>query len=632
MWKKLSNSIPATIKSLFARLGIVLILMTLTRLIFYFFNSDSFNHVVLADWFAGVWFDAATICFLFIPFITLCFFPENWQKHWSLRFLKGIAFFAPAIAIIALNLLDTAYYNFTLKRSTADIFVIVSAGNDVGQLLTSFLADYWFLLLMFLLSVYGIYLLYKRTGNGRFSRTSKTGFARQSLYLLLVIPMIVVVGRGGLVLKPISAVDASLYTKPENTALVLNSAFTIMKSIGMDDLEEKHYFTPAELDKLYNPIRKTQPQHILPDKTNVMIIMLESFGDEWVGKFNGGKSYTPFLDSLLDECWYFEYGISNGKKSIEAVPTISASIPTLMDNPFISSAYSNNQIEALPAILRKNGYETAFFHGATNGSMRFNSFAVQLGYEHYFGRYEYNNDEHFDQTWGILDEYFNPWTARQLSKLKQPFMANLFTLSSHHPYFVPKEWRSKVRKGPHPICKSIHYGDISLAKFFEQAQKEPWYKNTLFILVADHTPSTNSNYYSLRTQMYRIPIAFFDPSGKLPRRRENAIFQQADIMPTVLDLVNIRTNYFSIGNSFYSNNPREGVSYLEGVYTYYYQNRMLLFSNDKARSLVDFTLKSKNPPNLLKQEPEMALKMEQRLKAIIQRYNYDLIHNQTVAP
>ena len=66
-------------------------------------------------------------------------------------------------------------------------------------------------------------------------------------------------------------------------------------------------------------------------------------------------------------------------------------------------------------ILKKKGYDSGFYHGATNGSMRFNGFAVQLGFNHYFGRYEYNNDQHFDKTWGILDEYFNPWTAQQLS-------------------------------------------------------------------------------------------------------------------------------------------------------------------------------------------------------------------------
>jgi len=630
MLKKLCNALPITLQSLLLRIALILLLMTITRVVFYFFNMDSFAHVQFTDWLAGIWFDLSTIGLLLMPFIIFSLLPEKWQNNWVIRTLQAITFFVPTLLIVALNLMDTAYYNFTLKRSTADLFVIVSAGNDIGQLLTSFISDYWLLILIFILGVYVLARFYRKTNFRNWKNRKSSKLRVELITLILSIPVCIFLGRGGLGLRPISAIEASLYTRPENSALVLNSAFTILKSIGMDDLEEKKYYTEKELDNLFNPIRTTHPQHILPDGTNVMVIMLESFGNEWVGQFNKSTSYTPFLDSLLDKSWYFEYGISNGKKSIEAVPTISASMPTLMDNPYISSAYSNNQLQSLPSILKENGYSTGFYHGATNGSMRFNSFASQLGYESYVGRFEYNNDKHFDKTWGILDEYFNPWTAKQLTKMKAPFMANLFTLSSHHPYFVPEEWRSKVKNGPHPICKSIYYGDLSLRKFFQQAEKEPWFKKTLFVIVADHTPSSNSEIYNQRTEMYRIPIAFYDPSGKLPRKREKAIFQQIDIMPTVLDLLNIKANYYSIGNSFFSKEPREAVTYLEGSYYYFRNDKLLVFSNDKIVNLFDFTIRTKNPTDLLPGKKAEAEKMASRLKAIIQRYNHDLIHNQTI--
>lgn len=630
MLKKLCNALPITLQSLLLRIAILLLLMTATRIVFYFYNADSFAHVRFTDWFAGIWFDLSTIGLLLMPFIVFSLLPVKWQNNWIIRVLQALTFFIPALLIIALNLMDTAYYNFTLKRSTADLFVIVSAGNDVQQLLTSFISDYWLLILIFIIGTYGLAKLYQKTGFRKWKNPRSGKLQTEIITFFIVIPVFVLIGRGGMGVRPISSIDATLYTQPENSALVLNSAFTLLKSIGKDDLVEQHYFSNKQLDKLFNPKRTSNPQHILPDGTNVMVIMLESFGNEWVGQFNNGTSYTPFLDSLLEKSWYFEYGISNGKKSIEAVPTISASMPTLMDNPYISSAYCNNQIQSLPGILKQHGYSTGFYHGATNGSMRFNSFASQLGYEEYFGRFEYNNDKHSDKTWGILDEYFNPWTARQLSKMKKPFMANLFTLSSHHPYFVPEKWRSIVKKGPHPICKSIYYGDISLRKFFEQAQKESWFKKTLFVIVADHTPSSNNELYNQRTEMYRIPIAFYDPSGKLPRKREKVIFQQTDIMPTVLDLVNIQTDYYSIGNSYFSKEPREAVTYLEGAYYYFQGNKLLVYSNDKIRGLFNFTIRTKNPKNLLPAKKAEAEKMARRLKAIIQRYNHDLIHNQTI--
>ena len=335
MLKKLRHALPITLYSLLLRIGILLLLMTVTRLVFYFFNLDSFAHVSFTDWLAGIWFDLSTIGLLLMPFIVFSLLPEKWQQNWIVRALQAVTFFIPTLLIVALNLMDTAYYNFTLKRSTADLFVIVSAGNDVGQLLGSFFADYWMLILIFIIGTWLLVKFYRRTSIRKLKNTSRSTLRKELAVFFLVVPLFFLIGRGGFGLRPISSIDATLYTQPENSALVLNSAFTLLKSIGKDDLTEQHYYSEKELDKLFNPRRTSHPQHILPDGTNVMIIMLESFGNEWVGQFNNSVSYTPYLDSLLDESWYFEYGISNGKKSIESLTTISASIQTLMDNPYI---------------------------------------------------------------------------------------------------------------------------------------------------------------------------------------------------------------------------------------------------------------------------------------------------------
>jgi phosphoglycerol transferase MdoB-like AlkP superfamily enzyme len=630
MFQKWRSVLPPYTQSLFVRLLAVLIALTITRIIFYANNSGSFSHLRFSDWLFGAWFDVITIALIFLPFIGLSLLPVPFRGNRWYRLLQKITFHLPFLAAIALNLVDTEYFNFTQKRSTADLFAIVSAGNDVGQLLTTFMKDFWFLIVCFIVLFAAMEWLYRKTAPERFAREPyRPSWKKEVVLFVILFPITIFLGRGGITLKPVTIIDATLYTEPQNTALVLNSAFTILKSYGKDDLSEKEYFQLETEERLYDPVRKTHPQHILPDGTNVVVIMLESFGNEWVGAFSDSTSYTPFLDSLIGESWVFEYGFSNGKKSIEAVPSIVASMPSLMDNPYISSAYSNNELETLPSVLKKNGYSTAFYHGATNGSMRFNSFAKLAGFDEYFGRLEYGNDNHSDKTWGILDEYFNPWTARQLTKQKAPFFATLFTLSSHHPYFVPAHWKGKLKSGKYPICRSIHYGDVSLKYFFDQAKKEPWYNNTLFVLAADHTPSTSSSFYSERTQMYRIPILFFDPSGKLPRKREKAIFQHIDIMPTIFDLVNIDTDYYAIGQSYFSGDKREAVTYLEGSYYYFCDDLMLVFSGDEPRSLVKYTVKRGAKQQSFSLKSAKAKRMTNRLKAIIQRYNRDLIRNQT---
>ena len=617
------------IKILLLRLSIVFGMMTATRILFLFFNSDSFSSIGIIDFIVAAWFDCITISLYFLPFILLSLIPVSKTFFRAKEILLKIYFHSVNLLMLAMNLMDIEYFKYTSKRSTFDLFAILGAGSDFAQLATTFVRDFWLLILLFAVLIFLTEIFYRKT-KFTYLQTSKI-WKTLLINVIIIFPLFVLVARGGFQLKPIGIMEASQYSNPENSAFVLNTPFTMLKSYGKKRLEIKNYFSEKVENALFNPIQISQPQGILPDGTNVMIIILESFGNEFVGTFSGNKTYTPFFDSLISQSLTFEYGIANGKKSIEAVPAIIASIPSLMDNPYISSPYGNNKIESLATILKRKGYETAFYHGATNGSMRFDGFAAQAGFEHYFGRYEYNNDKHFDKTWGILDEYFNPWTAKQLSKLKEPFFSTLFTLSSHHPFYIPSHMRKRVKNGPQPICASINYGDIALKKFFAEAKKQPWYDNTLFVLVADHSPATIDPVYSQRRFMYQIPIVFFHPKKLLPIKKEPIIFQQLDILPTILDLLNVKTKFYSYGKSYYNKTEREAITYLEGSYFFFKNKHMYTFSNEKARNLYDFTIRKEYTTDSLSYYKNESKRVERRIKAIIQRYNRDLIHNKTVS-
>lgn len=628
MQKRLS--IPTPVSTLLVRLGIVLSLLTLARILFYFFNQKSFPSAGLYDFFIACWFDIITISLYFFPFIVISLLPGvNWIGIIRDRAVS-LYFHLVSFLLYALNLMDIEYFKYTTKRSTFDLFTILGAGSDFKQLIFSFISDFWLIILFFI----GMIILHLQLFHYTKRKSATNNYKSWRVVLmsyLMIVPFFIITGRGGFQLKPVGIIEAAQYADAENSALILNTGFTMIKSYGKKRLELKNYFPEQKEKELFNPVQISTARNILPDGTNLVVIILESFGNEFVGAYNKKESYTPFLDSLITESLSFEYAYANGKKSIEAVPAIIASIPSLMDNPYISSPYGNNKIESLASILKKNGYSTAFYHGATNGSMRFDSFAAQAGYEKYFGRFEYNNDAHFDRTWGILDEYFNPWTARKLSELKQPFFGTLFTLSSHHPYYIPAHMKSQVKKGPQPICGSISYGDIALKRFFDEAKKQPWYENTLFVLCADHTPASTTEHYNQRSMMYRIPIVFYHPSKKLGTKMERQIFQQLDIMPTALELLNIETKIYSFGKSYYDKGPREAIAYLEGSHYYFRDNRMITFSNDKIRSVKRLTVHKNSSEETMNLKSKDVYLLENRLKAIIQRYNKDLMKNQTTA-
>lgn len=629
--KRFKSFVPDYVRSLLLRLLIVFGFLTFTRIVFYLYNSSSFLDVGFAEFFWGSWFDLITISLYFLPYFALFLLPVNIRHlRWHKRLFK-YSFHAISGFMLILNLIDCAYFSYTLKRSTGDLLTTISTGSDFGQLLSTFLSENWPLIVLLIGCISLIEWLYRKTELSRVkSDVSRKEFLKVNwLWFAILLPFFVFIGRGGIRPRPISILDATAYTSSQNASLVLNTPLTFLKTFWVHQLEEKKYMSRSEEHALFDPIHTSVPTNLLPDSTNVVILVLESFGKEFVGKLSGETSFTPYLDSLLGESLYFEYAFANGKKSNEAIPAILASIPSLDSEPYMSSRCSSNQLEALPTILKEIGYSSAFYHGATNGSMMFDRFSEQCGFEHYFGRKEYGNDRHFDGTWAISDAYFNPWAAKKMSQLKPPFLGLLFTTSSHHPYFIPKEFRKFTKRGNQPICRSISYSDYALRLFFEEAKNQPWFENTLFVLVADHSPASQTPTYSLRHEMYRIPIGFYHPKGLIPPKKSKQIAQQLDIFPTILDLLNVKKSFYSYGSSLLQPTDKYGIAHLEGSYYYFNGEEMLIFSNEKVQNLFNFTNGDVlNSKNLLHFE-QLVSEREKKLKAIMQRYSRDLISNET---
>ncbi|MCO5268931.1 MAG: LTA synthase family protein [Brumimicrobium sp.] len=609
--------------SLLKQLGVILLVMTITRIVFFIANRNSFENVVLFDFLAGIWIDAITIGIYFLPYYCISLLPFPLINfRWFQLFLK-VLFMVTSIVILVFNLIDVEYYKYTSKRSTSDLFTMITTGNDVNQLITTFIIDFWWLIILLILFIILINYLFNKT-----LPKEKLNYypILELLNCGLGVAIFIIIGRGGIGIRPADMLTASQFTTPQKIALVTNTPLSIIKTMGKHSLEEKNYF-PENSPIIYQPIHKGSQEHQINPQANVMVIILESFGNEWLGKKNG-KNYTPFLDSLLDQSLYFTNAFANGKKSIESLPSIFAGIPSLFDNPYISSKYETNEINSLVSILKDQGYSSAFYHGATNGSMKFDVFTSHLGFDHYFGRNEYDNEAHSDGTWGILDEYFLPWTVRSITKeLREPFIASVFTLSSHHPFYVPEKYRNILPKGKHPMAQAVAYTDMSLRLFFEEAKKQPWYDNTIFVLVADHTPTGVTSRFAQQIGMFEIPIAFFDPSGKLEPKQEEKIFNQIDIMPTVLDLLGYNKDVYSFGNSYYSDKKSFSINYIENTFLYFQDNYMINFIGDKINALYNYKIDTMMYYDSLSQYANIGKEMETNLKGFIQRYNRDLINN-----
>ncbi len=609
-------------------MGIFVLIFTLCRVLFLILNNDFFPVVYFTDFLAGIWFDLVTTAIVFLPLAAIEIFPNKFRGHKVYQTILSICFNITLFLTVLINLVDIEYFRFTASRSTSALFTMLGFGNDLSQQIPSFLRDYWYLLIILVLfQILGIWL-YKRVNRIK-DDSAESSWLKQILIFPLVAAFLVIVGRGGLGLKPIAAPNAAGYTIDQNIHLVLNSAFTVIKTWGDVTLEEKNFFSEEELVEIFNP-RKRYNTPARLDNPNVVVLMLESFSVEYISSINQESDvYTPFLDSLINESLVYTNCYANGKKSIDAVPSVISSIPKLMEIEYLTSQYAANQIESLPKILHDKGYESGFYHGATNGSMNFEVFSETAGFDDYYGRSEYNNEADYDGTWGIYDEEFYKWSVQQFSKMSEPFFNTIFSISSHPPYAIPEKYEGNFVGGPTDMHNSVRYSDYALSQFFNAAKKEPWYENTLFIIVADHTPASGTPKYFKDMGNMHIPLVFFHPKDSSFKGRNDKVVGQTDIMPSILDLIGHKDPFFSFGQSVFNSRPGFSASCVGNKFLYFAdidkKGYLLTYQNGKVIGVYD--LEDQLQKVNLRDNKELTEKLENHLKAMIQSYNSALINN-----
>jgi len=626
------------------RFFVVMVIFFLSRFLFYIVNRDLFvgmSNAHLAELLLrGIRFDLAGALYVNVLNIVLQTLPLRIRYHNIYQSVTKWLFFITNGVAIVVNLADIVYFPYTLHRTDWSFFTEFGQNNNMLAVVGAGCLQYWYLVVVF---IFLMAVMWKSYGKAEPSKIAKKPllFYPITLALLALIIGLSVAGiRGGFTrtTRPITLVDAGAgVNNPAEMGLVLNTPFSLLRTTRNKVLEELHFYSDQEVEKIYSPIHQVASSESF-QKKNVVILILESFGRENIGSMNRHldhgtyKGYTPFLDSLISVSHAYYNAFANGRKSIEAMPSALVSVPSLYQ-PFAVSRYVSNRMKGLAAVLKSEGYQTAFFHGAPNGSMGFNSMSKLLGYDSYYGMTEYGNNADFDGFWGIRDEEFLQFFAQKMSSFKQPFLSTVFTLSSHHPYFIPDKYKSMFPEGKIPLHRSIRYSDYALRRFFKTASQQPWFKNTVFVLTADHSvPAAYHDEYKNGVGDFAIPIIFFTPDHSLPPTQDTRVMQQLNIMPTLLGYLHYPKPYFAFGTDMFKQkatpfvlNDDAGVmQYMEGDY-------LLRFDGKKPIGLYQFKQDMTLKNNILMLHPDIASQMTLKIKAVLQQYNNRLIHDKMMA-
>lgn len=616
-----------------------ILFFTAARLLFLGWNWSSFHFQSVWDllyaFLHGFRFDFSAIAILGAPCLLLTFMTHWWEhEKWRNRILVGL-FVLFQLPGMMFTLVDSEFVNFTGRRLTLDsLFYYGEASGKLSQILGSYLV----LVGISVLILVGYFFLMLKILNRSYEMQGS--WRKISVVFFGVFLIFFVAARGGLQKKPLGFAHAQVFAGPMMNNLVMNSSFTFLQTLKRKSLPRVEYFKEREKMLAGLPgswsTKSSLEGHRPAKPQNVVLIILESFNFDYMGKPFGDHGYTPFLDSLAERGIFFQNHFANARRSIEGIGAILGGIPAWMNEPFLSSQYMSNYFLGIGSLLAKKKYHTSFFHGGHNGTMYFDSFVKSVGIENYYGSNEYPNQSDDDGIWGIYDGPFLQWMAEKVSGFHQPFFSTVFTLSSHNPYRIPDEFSGKFPKGNLDIFEAIGYADQSLRKFFERVEKEAWYPDTLFVLTADHTYRNSRAEYDNELGQHRIPLVLFhplwekDPKQK-PKVDQTEITSQIDILPTILDFLGAEVperNFLT--RSVFVPGERFAVTFVDGKYHLAEKEYFLTYSQRDDFQMYKRTDPAEKDPL---SEP-LAIKdnLVMKLKASMQYFSEGLWDNRLYYP
>lgn len=373
-----------------------------------------------------------------------------------------------------------------------------------------------------------------------------------------------------------------------------------------------------------------------------MVITIESGSAIWIDSLNPVKGDTvkhlmSFLDSIASKSVLFPHAFTTGVRSIEGITSIFTGVPTFGDMILMTSPYYANSIDAPATLLKKKGYSTRFYFGGNRGSFNIDQTLNVAGFDKIVSREDYGLDRDFDGQWGVWDHKMAEYAVKDISSLPQPFIAGWFTLNPHGPYGVPADWGTEPYRYSDEMRQTVEYEDRAIREFFRLAQKEPWYRNTIFLIIGDHGfrdfPGT---VYDSRFILPHIALMIFTPDGSLPpERMESKFVTQFDVPPTILSLAGYPDEYIALGKDMLAETDGDSYAlmFIKGAYQVCGPNYAIRFSPDmkKVEGVYDWKNDYDMNRPLTKYDEAEVKAMTDWARAFMQDYTFRLNRNQLSA-
>ena len=530
-----------------------------------FLRPDGFGELIMAL-FVGMRFDISILAYFFIPAVFLHQLLTLKKTRLTEWIFVGY-FIAMAFFILVFWFADIQYFEEAGKHFTYEAFAYI--GTVLPTIVSGAFRLHPMLSLLSVLCSLALAFITGRTVKSLVRKFLTPG-KKQSFYyslsaFIIMLALMIIAARGGPQSPSLRLGDSCISTSPYINAVCLNPIYSIVTSTFLPSekftfsTEETNVRTVRELldigqtpfvDKNYPLLRVSQGTE-RGNRRNVVIFVLESWSGKDIGCLGSDKNVTPFFDRLSGEGMLFTNFFATGIRTAEGVFSVLCSFPNqplkpIMDRPVVYQT----RWRPLSQILTEAGYETLFIHGASLNFDSLRKFLKYMGFRKIIDKRNLSPSLPYNSPLGYHDEDVMRKADEEFnSQNGNPFLGVIYTINTHPPFPIPKGFPEAYP--PTDISSkyfnSLKYSDHALETFFDLAKTRPYFKNTIFIFVSDHSRTRDK--LNLFDQ-HHIPMLVYSP-GYIQPGVNKVVSSQLDLLPTVLGLLQLKTTHSSWGRNLF---------------------------------------------------------------------------------
>jgi phosphoglycerol transferase MdoB-like AlkP superfamily enzyme len=524
---------------------------TLTRIALLLKSGSGFDWSVvnlLGVFSIGFFYDVAMLSYFIIPLVLYCWLlPSNWYAKSGHRFvLYGYLLLMVFLGIF--NAVSEWFFwdEFSTRYNFIAVDYLVYTTEVVGNIWQSYPIGK--LLIAILLISFGI--LWKIRPSVKQSMQASIRFGKRTTIAipLLLLPL--------LTYFLVSNKGKKFSDNEYANELAGNGLFDFGSAFWNNELDYTSFYQTLPQNEVVATLRKALQEkdskflnnnvgiereinHQEPEKKlNVVLISVESLSASFLAHFGNTQGITPQLDSLADQGILFTQLYASGTRTVRGLESLSLAIPPTPGQSIVKRP-NNEGLFSLGSVFESKGYRTQFIYGGYSYFDNMGYFFANNGYQAIDRDAIHPKDIHYENIWGVADEDLFTLSLKELDKNyadKKPFFSHIMTVSNHRPYTYP-EGRIDIpshsgREG------AVKYTDYAIGRFIKEAQQKPWFKETIFVIVADHCASSAGK-VELPVDKYHIPMIIYAPGIVKPQRFEK-LTAQIDIAPTILGMLNFK--------------------------------------------------------------------------------------------